>query len=533
MGSMGKAVFGGMLALGILMADQESAQTAPPAATGQHPDEVLPSPQLIQSSPYGNSLPGAMEKGLPITLAAALRLAQTSNLDILQAREAVSQSQARLDKANATLLPNFNLGSSYLRHDGNIQKTEGNIIKANKDALFVGGGPSLVLPTVEAIFTPLAARQLAAASEAGFVRVQNDTLLAVADAYLNVLRARRRLARVQETLEHLTNEKQNPLRGQSKGLLPLIRDFVERGAREAFPPDLERVRVEVLRRQEELVGAGNEYRAASAELSRLLRLDPAIPLETLEDIRTPLPLPGEEWMGKPIDQLVEAALTNRPEIAENRALVQATLARVRAANYRPFLPNVVLNYTRGDFGCDPDIKPRGGFGPSGSIRHFNTRSDFEASLIWRLDNLGFGNRAEQREQQALYRGSMLRQNQVEDRVVAQVIQAFELVLGWRERFRITRSALFDEKGEPAGPVFRSMRLNFERIRGGEGRPLEVLDSIRGLSDMLEAYGQAVTDYERALIRFWIVLGLPLQGWIQSQALRNQPEAAILGCTPKP
>jgi len=349
MGSMGKAVFGGMLALGILMADQESAQTAPPAATGQHPDEVLPSPQLIQSSPYGNSLPGAMEKGLPITLAAALRLAQTSNLDILQAREAVSQSQARLDKANATLLPNFNLGSSYLRHDGNIQKTEGNIIKANKDALFVGGGPSLVLPTVEAIFTPLAARQLAAASEAGFVRVQNDTLLAVADAYLNVLRARRRLARVQETLEHLTNEKQNPLRGQSKGLLPLIRDFVERGAREAFPPDLERVRVEVLRRQEELVGAGNEYRAASAELSRLLRLDPAIPLETLEDIRTPLPLPGEEWMGKPIDQLVEAALTNRPEIAENRALVQATLARVRAANYRPFLPNVVVNYSWGDF----------------------------------------------------------------------------------------------------------------------------------------------------------------------------------------
>jgi hypothetical protein len=53
-----------------------------------------------------------------------------------------------------------------------------------------------------------------------------------------------------------------------------------------------------------------------------------------------------------------------------------------------------------------------------------------------------------------------------------------------------------------------MRLNFERIRGGEGRPLEVLDSIRSLSDLLEAYLQAVTEFERARVRLVIVLGLP-------------------------
>ncbi|HEV3203011.1 MAG TPA: TolC family protein [Gemmataceae bacterium] len=509
------------------------SQTAPPAKNHQVPQELLPAPQKLIPVPYGTSQNIASEKPVPVNLATALRLAQTSNLDILQAREAVNQSQARLDKANASILPNFNIGSTYLRHDGNIQKTEGNIIKANKDSLFVGGGPSLVLPTVEALFTPLAARQLAAASEAGFQRVQNETLFSVADAYLNVLRARRRVARIQETLEQLLNEKPTDLRGQSKGLLPLIRDFVERGAKEAFPADLERVRVEVMRRQEELVGAVNEYQIANAELARLLRLDPALPLEPTEDIRVPLFLPGEEWMEKPIDQLVEVALNNRPEIGENRALVEATLARVRAANFRPMLPNVVLNYSWGDFGGDPDLKPRGGFGPSGTIRHFAPRSDFEASLIWRWENLGFGNRAEQREQQALHRSTVLRQSQVQDRVVAQVIQAYELVAGWRERWIITRSALFDEKGEPAGPVFRSMRLNFERIRGWEGRPLEVLDSIRGLSDMMEAFGQAVTDYERARFRLLIALGLPPRDWINSQSLPQTPKATILGCTQNP
>src|SRR5207244_10839635 len=126
---------------------------------------------------------------LPITLPAALRLAQTSNLDIAQAREVVAQARAALDRAKVQLLPNFNLGSTYSHHEGNIQKTEGNIIKVNRDALFAGGGPSLTIQTTDAIFLPLVARQLAAATQAGLERVHNDTLRLVADAYFNVLRA--------------------------------------------------------------------------------------------------------------------------------------------------------------------------------------------------------------------------------------------------------------------------------------------------------------------------------------------------------
>jgi outer membrane protein TolC len=236
-----------------------------------------------------------------------------------------------------------------------------------------------------------------------------------------------------------------------------------------------------------------------------------------------MPLPGGEWLDRPVEDLVQFALGSRPELAENQALVRAAVDRVRAAQYRPLFPSVNLAYNWGDFGGAPDPEPKGGFGPSGRILHFNTRSDFDVSLVWRLQNLGLGNRAEVREQEAVRRQAVLRGLQAQDRVVAQVVQTREQALDWRRRLDITRSALFDGEGRPAGPVFRSLRLNFERIRAAEGRPLEVLDSIRGLNDLLEAYGQATTDYERARFRLLIVLGLPAQTILDSFAPPSQPE----------
>jgi outer membrane protein TolC len=317
--------------------------------------------------------------------------------------------------------------------------------------------------------------------------------------------------------------------------LPLVRDVVEVGGKEALRSDLARVEVEVLRRREELAGVVQEWYLATAELARLLRLDPQTPLEPVEDFRYPLALPGEEWSYQPLDELVAVALMNRPELAENRALVRAALERVRAAKVRPLLPNVALNYAWGDYGGSPDPNPplvlppatkggpprvvsQAGFGPSGQIHHFNTRTDFDVSLFWRLQNLGFGNLAEKREQEALHRQATLRQLQVQDRVVTQVVQTLEQVQGWRERLNITRTALFDADGKPAGPVFRSLRLSFERIKGGEGRPLEALDSIRSLSDTLESYGQAVTDYERSRFQLLIALGMPPEGFIDSSKM---------------
>jgi outer membrane protein TolC len=255
-------------------------------------------------------------------------------------------------------------------------------------------------------------------------------------------------------------------------------------------------------------------------------------LRPAEDIRYPMPLAGETWYGRPLDELVGIALANRPDLAENQAVVEAALARVRAAKVRPWLPNLGVDFAWGDFGGGPDPNPniiqggksvaQPGMGASGSILHFNTRSDFNATLFWRFQNLGLGNCAEVREQQALYRQAMLRRLQTSERVVAQVVQAQEQARYWADRVALTRSALFGAAGAPTGPVFRSLRLNFERIRAQEGRPLEVVDSIRGLSDVEEAYGVDITSYERAQFRLLLALGLPPQVLLDAAAAACAP-----------
>jgi outer membrane protein TolC len=448
-------------------------------------------------------------KAEPINLPAALRLAETANLDIAQAREVVTAAAWAFKRAAFSFLPNLNIGSTFTQHEGNIAKTEGNIIKANKDALFVGGGPSMAYSLTDAIFTPLVARQALSERQAGLQRVHNDVLLAVANAYFSVLQQRRRLARVEETLDYLTSKQPSPLRANSKGLLPVVESFFKAEVAEAPKAEVERARVEIRRRWEERAGIIQDYLVASAELARLLRLVPDVLLWPAEDFRQPLQLPTDSWLDQPVEELVRVALNNRPELAENQALVQAAVARVKAARLRPILPNGLLTYNWGGFGGGPELISGTSFGPSYRIRHFGTRSDFDAALIWRFQAFGLGDIAAVNEQRALERQAVLRQVQVQELVVTQVIQAYEAVKGWRQRLAITRAALFDAAGAPKGPVFESLRLNFDRImRAEKGRPLEVLDSIRGLNDTLESFGQALTEYDRARFRLLVTMGLP-------------------------
>src|SRR5579885_1695444 len=182
---------------------------------------------LARVSCPGQAPPPAPEPAQPIDLPTALRLAATSNLDIAQAQAALRQARAARQRADSRLLPNLAGVATYAAHDGRIQKADGNILNVNRDSLLVAGGPTMTLDFTDAIFAPLAARQFQLAARAATVRVTNDTLLAVADAYLAVLRARRRLARADEVLTYLTADQPSPLRGGSKGLLPLVRDFVE------------------------------------------------------------------------------------------------------------------------------------------------------------------------------------------------------------------------------------------------------------------------------------------------------------------
>src|SRR5690349_20887021 len=84
--------------------------------------EVLPPPR--PAAKVEAPLPPApipvipAERTVPITLPAALQLAELANLDNAQAREVVNQALAVQTRGRATALPNIQTGAYYNDHQG-------------------------------------------------------------------------------------------------------------------------------------------------------------------------------------------------------------------------------------------------------------------------------------------------------------------------------------------------------------------------------------------------------------------------------
>jgi outer membrane protein TolC len=92
--------------------------------------------------------------------------------------------------------------------------------------------------------------------------------------------------------------------------------------------------------QQQATSAREEWRVHSADLTQLLRLDPravVIPLEH-DHLQITLIDPG-----RLLDDLIPIALTNRPELASQQALVQAALQALRREKIRPLTPSILLN----------------------------------------------------------------------------------------------------------------------------------------------------------------------------------------------
>ena len=107
-------------------------------------------------------------------------------------------------------------------------------------------------------------------------------------------------------------------------------------------------------------------RVVAARLTQLLNLPPDIFLNPMDPALLPLTLVPEETS---LNALLTQGLANRPELAENRAVSQAALERLRAAQWAPLLPHLEVSVSAGGFGG----------GPNSFFGHFNGRNDVAAS----------------------------------------------------------------------------------------------------------------------------------------------------------
>ena len=161
-----------------------------------------------------------------------------------------------------------------------------------------------------------------------------------------------------------------------------------------FPRDSSQGRKEsgphrIGRHRQTVETATERWQTSSADLNRLLRLDPSALAVPMEPPHLQIDLID---LNRPLDDLIPVALTYRPELASQQALVQAALTRIRQEKMRPLVPSIVI---RGAATNPAGTLAAGYFGGGvdGNMSNFGMRNSIDFQLLWEIQNLGFGNRA--------------------------------------------------------------------------------------------------------------------------------------------
>jgi outer membrane protein TolC len=465
------------------LAQQPAAEAVPLPNAANEPGSILvdPAPVPVSEQPADR---------YPITLATALFLAGSSNLQVAIAQERVREAYAKLDGAKVLWVPNISGGVGFNDHAGQLQNIEGRILEINRQSLFVGGGAGfgrtplagganppprmgIDLSPVDVIFEPLSARQSVNRSNAEATAIFNDTLLDVSLVYLELVRSQAQVAIAQETLAN------------SRELESLTSEFARAGA--GLEADAQRARADLAERERELLAAEERVRVCSAELARLLHLDQSVILFALETQPVPLTLISTDVS---LASLTAQGVNMRPELARDYAQAAAAENRVSQERWRPWVPSLHVGIGGGTFGG----------GRNSDFGDFSGRYDLDALAVWEMRNMGFGNRALVRQRASEHRQACLTYQQSRDQIAADIAAAYH-----QSQLRIRQIEFAEQQIAAAADA---LPLNFNGIRGRELRPIEAQQAIAGLAAARNRYVNSVIEYNQAQLSLWRAVGHP-------------------------
>lgn len=458
------------------MARNPSTDEEFPLRAGDHPTTVN---DVIPVDPgYASRL----------SFSTALAMASGQNPQVAFAAQRYAEAYARLEAARVLWLPSIRAGVSYNKHEGRLQSSDGRVFDSSRGSLDTGlgvqgvGTGSPAVPGLsarfhltDAIFQPRIANRQAAARQEAIRATTHDVLLDTALAYVGLLEASQQTAIAEATLEN------------ARELTDLTETFARAG--QGSQADADRARTELVIRKNEVARANEGVAVASARLAELLHLDPATEVVLEESTVVPVELVQRET---PLRELLATGLSNRPELAASRHLVCEAVHRYRREKYAPLLPSAFLGVSYGEFG--------GGTGSR--IGSFDDRFDFDAVAYWELRNFGFGERARRNEARSKQEQARLREIQAMDRVAREIVESHARVQARYPQIAVAESGI-----EAADD---SYRRNLQRIRAGEGLPIEVLQSIQALDQARREYLRTVVEYSEAQFQLHRALGWPIQ-----------------------
>jgi outer membrane protein TolC len=452
---------------------------------------------VIPHATYAPAYPDS--KLLPIDLPYALRLVNTSNPTIGIARERIAQAYALLNLAQVQLVPNLWLGGNpyaptflptFFHHDGLIQSSNGSVFFTDKNNFFLQAGATLEVRLVDAVFGPHIARAGVDAARARAQAVIYDVQLQVALAYLDLLRAYGALAINDEAVR------------KGEQLLAAAEEAVRVGVGPKPRADAAQVRAEVSLRRQERFDLQGDAAVASARLAQLLLLDPGVDL--LPGDQTVVPIALVPATG-PLDELIAVALLQRPELAEDRALIEQALARWRREKWAPLIPTLQAFYWGGSFiGGNPELNTAGG------------REDFIGQVAWEFRNAGLGDLFRAREQRAQYNVSRLRLVETQALVSAEVTAAAKVARSREQTLLEAQTGV-----ERAEELWRRL-VELAFGVGGPARQYDAVQpllAIRALRENRLLYLDEVIEFDRQQFRLYWAMGQPPESSLpQARAL---------------
>jgi outer membrane protein TolC len=474
-----------------LPASEHAAQTRVIAARLQPPqNEITLTGGRVEDDPLTlPEVPAAAPGGQIIDLGQALSLAGVDNPTIALAQQAIVASQARLLQAETLLLPTLEAGADFDWHEGTLQSVQGIIRDLDRSSVYVGAGAGAVgagtvtIPGVrliahlgDAFLEPRAAQQLVAGRQQDALAIRNTVLLEVGLAYFDLAGASVRLQANRQSEKEFAE------------IARLTRLQAE--AQQAKKVDALRAQTELLLIQSAGEALAGELAAASAKLARLLDLDPSVPLQSPAG---PLPFLELVHPGEPLEALIQIALTNRPEMGARAADLAAAQTRVQQEMIRPFLPVVSAGFSAGGFGG-------GGNQVEPSFSQLRSRTDFDVTAVWTLQNFGFGNLALQRRRRAEAGEASAEQLRVIDQVRAEVAEAQALVHTRREQVEIARRRMQSS--------FRGFQADLLLAKNLGVLPIALLDSAKLLNSARQDFVQALVGYNQAELQLFVALGQP-------------------------
>ncbi len=489
---------------------QSQSRSRPRLRRGRRPLRVakrIDCPDVGRAAAAGGSVREAQappleptDVGFPINLATALRLSDARPLIVAAAQASVWVAEAQLTRAKVLWVPTLVMGADYVRHDGGGPDFNKGVLTSPSVNYFEAGGGLNVsnsglfqfVNVTDAFFEPLVAQRVLNSRQWDIQTAKNDALLLTADTYFRVHQYRGMYAGALYCVE----------RGHE-----LVQQIASLSGELVTRVEVERARNLLAEMEQQATSARQAWRVQSANLTRVLRLNPRAVVVPLEHDHLQLTLIDP---AQPLPDLQKIALTNRPDLAAKRELVRAAAERISREKLRPLLPLVIIS----GFQSPGGMMIQGGafgLGPNTSLNQWAGRDDVSFQLIWQFDAFGIGNLARIKEQRGGQSETFVQLYRMQDKVAAEVTEAH---------------ASLQSAAARVGQADRSLRAGLIAFNGNvEGlrhttrfgdvlvliyRPQEVVYALRLLKLAFDEYFTTVAEYNRAEFQLFHALGYPAQ-----------------------